>query len=199
MPTEPLLPKAPLCWPARWGAVLAQGLESSAQARLLFSFQPQPGKAEVLETPTRRLPALQARRRSQIPAAAHQPPASTCHAPGGLVAHGSGAHRTSLRRPSPTGKPLRVCLDTALLCQAPLNHNYILFPQEHVLDIRLFHFHPAPRPHSLSCSGPWCSLFLGGARRGVSGGHPSASMLPGSGTTGLSYSWRFRQTLGRTS
>lgn len=111
MPTEPLLPEAPLCWPARWGAVLAQGLESSAQARLLFSFQPHPGKAEVLETPTPRLPALQAHRRSQIPAAAHQPPASTCHAPGGAVAHGSGARPTSVPRPSPTGKPLRVCLD----------------------------------------------------------------------------------------
>ena len=192
VPAGTLLPGAPLCWPARWGAVLARGLGSSVQARLgrlsFWRLRPRgflhPHQVGVPD-PCCLTPC---------------PPASTPHAPGGLAARGPRARPASLPRPSPPGKLLRFCSDAAVLRQAPLTTTIFYFLGNMCLTFIGSISNPPPPPLAFLFwpvvqSLPWGSKerCLGGDTR------LPPVMLPGSGTVGLSCSWRVRQTSGRTS
>ena len=130
------------------------------------------------------------------------PPPHTVHpqAPATLGRPGCRSLRAPpLADASPPGMLLRLWSEAALPGQAPLTTTTFYFLRNMCLTFVGSFSNPPPHPHLLSCPGPWCRLCLGEVRRGVWGGRPPASMLPGSGTTGLSYSWRFRQTWQRTS
>lgn len=74
--------------------------------------------------------------------------------------------------PSPPGKLLRFWSDAGPRCQALLTTtSYFL------RNMCLTFVSPVSNshPHSLSCSGLLCSLILRGVRRGIRGGHLSAS------------------------
>lgn len=83
-----------------------------------------------------------------------------------------------------TREALKILVRRSPALPSPTYHNYILFPRKHVLDIHQFHFQPTPHPTGFPVLVSGAVFSLGEQGEVFGGGHPSASMLPGSGTTG---------------